>query len=201
MTWSTVLTAFVLVAPIELPDKTMFSTLVLASRFRPLPVLLGVSTAFGVQAVIAIAAGSLLSLLPRQWVALGVSILFSVGAVLLWRAADEFPDGAEEHGDATLHKDWSAQRIATASFVITFVAEWGDLSQLAMAGLAARYDAPVSVFLGSFGALFLIAALAVFVGNKLVARLPFHLVRRAAAVLFAGFSIFAAYEAITAFTE
>lgn len=197
MIFSVVLTAFLLIAPIELPDKTMFSTLVLASRFRPLPVLCGVSAAFAVQAVIAVAAGSLLSLLPKEWVALGVAVLFAVGAVLLWRSADE---DAEADGDTAPHKDWSARRIALTSFAITFVAEWGDLSQLAMAGLAARYDAPISVFIGSFAALFLIAVLAVFLGNKLVARFPFHLVRRAAAVLFAGFAAYAAYEAIRAFS-
>lgn len=197
MIWSIVLTAFVLVAPIELPDKTMFSTLVLATRFRPIPVFLGVTAGFGAHVVIAVAAGSLVSLLPRQWVALGVTLLFVAGAVLLWRSADEGADEVED--DTTPHKEWSAWHIALTSFGITFVAEWGDLSQLATAGLAAHYDAPFSVFVGSFAALAFIAALAVFIGTKLVTRLPLRLVRRGAAVLFAGFAVYAAYEAITAF--
>ena len=197
MIFSVVLTAFVLVAPVELPDKTMFATLALASRFRPLPVLTGVCLAFALQAGIAVAAGSLLSLLPREWVAVGVALLFAVGTVLLWRSAEEssFP----EERAAAAHKDWPAWRIALTSFGVTFLAEWGDLSQLATAGLAARYDAPVSVFVGSFAALALIASLAVFVGAKLVTRLPIRLVRRTAAVLFAGFAALAAYEAISAF--
>lgn len=202
MIFSVVLTAFVLVAPVELPDKTMFATLVLASRFRPLPVLTGVSLAFALQAAIAVAAGSLLALLPREWVAVGVALLFAVGAVLLWRSADEATEpGAAEDSDAPAHPDWPAWRIALTSFGVTFLAEWGDLSQLATAGLAARYDAPVSVFVGSFGALALIASLAVFVGAKLVARLPVSLVRRTAAVLFAAFAVLAAYEAISAFAS
>ncbi len=202
MIFSIVLTAFVLVAPVELPDKTMFATLVLASRFRALPVLTGVSAAFAVQTAIAVAAGSLLSLLPREWVALGVALLFAGGAVLLWRSADEEPGIPE--GDAAVpgspnQREWPAWRIALASFGVTFLAEWGDLSQLATAGLAARYDDPVSVFVGAFAALLLITSLAVFVGAKLVTRLPIRLVRRSAAVLVASFAVLATNEAVTAF--
>lgn len=202
MIFSIVSTAFVLVAPVELPDKTMFATLMLASRFRALPVLTGVSAAFAVQTAIAVAAGSLLSLLPREWVAVGVALLFAGGAVLLWRSADEepgIPEGAAAVTGSPNQRELPAWRIAFASFGITFLAEWGDLSQLATAGLAARYDDPLSVFVGAFAALLLIASLAVFVGAKLVARLPIPLVRRSAAVLFAAFAVLAAYEAITAF--
>jgi len=209
MIFSVVFTAFVLVAPVELPDKTMFATLMLASRFRPLPVLTGVGAAFALQTAIAVAAGSLLSLLPREWVALGVAVLFAVGAVVLWRSAGEAGVAGEggvagvagEGAKQTQDKDWAAWRIALASFGITFLAEWGDLSQLATAGLAARYDAPLSVFVGAFAALLLIASLAVFVGSKLVTRLPLRLVRRTAAVLFAAFAVLATYEAVTAFTS
>ena len=202
MIFSVVLTTFVLVAPVELPDKTMFATLVLASRFRPWPVLTGVGAAFALQTAIAVAAGSLLSLLPRQWVASGVAVLFAVGAVLLWRSAKETSDdvpGEAAAPGSRRDQDWPAWRIALASFGITFLAEWGDLSQLATAGLAARYDAPLSVFVGAFAALFLIASLAVFVGANLVSRLPIRLVRRTAAVLFAAFAGFAVYEAVIAF--
>ncbi len=200
MIFSVVVTAFVLVAPVELPDKTMFATLVLASRFRPLPVLAGVSAAFAVQAAIAVTAGSLLSLLPREWVAVGVAVLFAVGAVLLWRSAKEGAGDGLTEAEAATHKDWPAWRITLASFGITFLAEWGDLSQLATAGLAARFDAPISVFVGAFAALVLIASLAVFVGAKLVTRLPVKLVRRTAAILFACFAVYALYEAVSAFT-
>ena len=204
MIFSVVLTAFVLVAPVELPDKTMFATLVLASRFRPWPVLTGVGAAFALQTAIAVAAGSLLSLLPRQWVASGVAVLFAVGAVLLWRSADETgdePDGDTAGGGSQKDRDWPAWRIALASFGITFLAELGDLSQLATAGLAARYEAPLSVFVGSFAALLLIASLAVITGATLVARLRVRLVRRTAAVLFAAFAVLAAYEAVSYFTS
>ena len=64
MVLTVIATAFVLVLPVELPDKTLFATLVLATRFAPLPVFVGVGTAFGLQVAIAVTAGSLLSLLP-----------------------------------------------------------------------------------------------------------------------------------------
>ena len=64
---SVIAAAFILILPVELPDKTLFATLVLATRFAPLPVFVGVGTAFAVQVAIAVTAGSLLSLLPRRW--------------------------------------------------------------------------------------------------------------------------------------
>lgn len=198
MIFSVVVTAFLLVAPVELPDKTMFATLVLASRFRPWPVLIGVSSAFATQVVIAVAAGSVLSLLPQGWVAVGVAVLFAVGAVVLWRSADEATD--EDTAGAESHRDWPAWRIVATSFGVTFLAEWGDLSQLATAGLAARYDAPVSVFVGAFAALLVVATLAVFLGATLVKKLPVKLVRRGAAVLFAAFAVYGTYEAVQAFS-
>ncbi len=81
------LAAFVLIVPVELPDKTFVATLVLATRYRPLPVWLGVVAAFGVQCAIAVAAGGLLTLLPETPVQLAAAALFAVGAVILFRSA------------------------------------------------------------------------------------------------------------------
>ncbi len=81
------LTAFVLIVPVELPDKTFVATLVLATRYRPLPVWLGVVAAFGVQCAIAVAAGGLLTLLPETPVQLAAAALFAVGAVILFHSA------------------------------------------------------------------------------------------------------------------
>ena len=57
-------TVFILIVPAELPDKTFVASLVLATRFRALPVLIGAALGFAVQAGIAVAAGSLIALLP-----------------------------------------------------------------------------------------------------------------------------------------
>ncbi|MGY1844669.1 TMEM165/GDT1 family protein [Modestobacter sp. SYSU DS0875] len=190
---SVVLAAFVLVLPVELPDKTLFATLVLATRFPALPVFVGVGTAFGLQVAIAVTAGSLLSLLPAALVSAVVAALFVVGAVLLWRSANEGPEDDEA---AAAREQTSFLRAAVISFGVLFAAEWGDLSQLATAGLAARYEEPLSVFLGAWAALLVVSGLAAFLGRKLADRLPIALIRRVAAVLFAVFAVVAVVETV-----
>lgn len=196
MVWSVVLAAFVLVLPVELPDKTLFASLVLATRFPPLPVFVGVGTAFGLQVAIAVTAGSLLSLLPEALVTGVVAVLFLVGAVILWRSATA---GAEDAGEAADSRErTSFLRAAAISFGVLFAAEWGDLSQLATAGLAARYQEPLSVFVGAWAALLVVSGLAVFLGKKLADRLPIPLIRRVAAGLFLVFAVVAAVETVRA---
>ncbi|QXG74553.1 TMEM165/GDT1 family protein [Modestobacter sp. L9-4] len=199
MVLSVVLAAFVLILPVELPDKTLFATLVLATRFPPLPVFVGVGAAFGLQTAIAVTAGSLLSLLPGALVSGVVAVLFLVGAALLWREARS---GGEDDGeDAQPRERTSFVRAAAISFGILFAAEWGDLSQLATAGLAARYAEPVSVFVGSWAALLVISALAAFLGRKLADRLPLALLHRVAAGLFVVFAAVAVVETVRALTS
>ena len=194
MVLSVVVTAFVLVLPVELPDKTLFASLVLATRFPPLPVFVGVGTAFGLQVAIAVTAGSLLSLLPEALVTGVVAALFLGGAVLLWRSASSGPEDAGEA--AEVREPTSFLRAAAISFGVLFAAEWGDLSQLATAGLAARYEAPFSVFAGAWAALLVVSGLAVFLGKKLADRLPVALIRRVAAGLFLVFAVVAVVETV-----
>ena len=154
-----VATVFGVIFAAELPDKTMVATLVLSTRFRPGLVWIGVASAFLVQVAIAVAAGGLLSLAPERAVALVSAVLFGVGAWLLLRGEEE--DATEEDVDVPVVVAPSAWRAVATSFAVLFVSEWGDLSQLATAGFAARFADPVSVFAGSFGALATVAALAV----------------------------------------
>ncbi|GAB4082177.1 TMEM165/GDT1 family protein [Modestobacter muralis] len=196
MVLSVVLAAFVLILPVELPDKTLFATLVLATRFPPLPVFVGVGAAFGLQTAIAVTAGSLLSLLPEALVSGVVAVLFLIGAVLLWR---ESRSGEEKEAEADQARErTSFVRAAAISFGVLFAAEWGDLSQLATAGLAARYAEPVSVFVGAWAALLVISGLAAFLGRKLADRLPLALLHRVAAGLFVVFAAIAVVETVRA---
>jgi Ca2+/H+ antiporter, TMEM165/GDT1 family len=194
---SVIATAFILVLPVELPDKTLFASLVLATRFPHWPVFVGVGAAFGLQVAIAVTAGSLLSLLPGALVSGVVALLFLVGAVILWRSASS---GPEDEEIADTRQGTSFLRVAAISFGVLFAAEWGDLSQLATAGLAARYDEPLSVFVGAWAALLVVSGLAVFLGKKLADRLPIALIRRVAAGLFLVFAVFAMVETIRALT-
>ncbi|RBY87553.1 UPF0016 domain-containing protein [Blastococcus sp. TF02A-26] len=194
MVLSVVATAFVLVLPVELPDKTLFASLVLATRFAPLPVFVGVGTAFGLQVAIAVTAGSLLTLLPEALVSGVVAVLFVAGAFILWRSASSGPEDDADGADS--REGTSFLRAAAISFGVLFAAEWGDLSQLATAGLAARYEEPLSVFLGAWAALLVVSGLAVFLGKKLADRLPVALIRRIAAGLFLVFAVFAVAETV-----
>ena len=196
------LTAFLVILPAELPDKTMVATLVLSTRYRPALVWVGVAAAFGVQCLVAVTAGGLLTLLPRRPILAVTAVLFAAGAVLMWRHArhaDEEEaeeereyEAQEERRGRTPATGW---RVSALSFGVLFAAEWGDLSQLATAGLAARFREPLSVFVGAWCALALIAALAATAGRTLLRFVPLAAVRRIAAALFSLAAILTAAEA------
>jgi putative Ca2+/H+ antiporter (TMEM165/GDT1 family) len=192
------LTAFGLVFLVELPDKTMIATLILTTRYRGLPVFVGVATAFAVQCVIAAAFGGVLTLLPERVVAAIVAVLFGLGAVLLLREGFSRQE-ADESADATSGPARvTFLRAAVTSFGVLFAAEWGDASQFATAALSARFEAPVLVGLGSWLALCSVAGLAVLLGTKIRGRIRPHLVQRVGGVVFAGFALFAVWQAVFA---
>ncbi|GAA3536157.1 TMEM165/GDT1 family protein [Amycolatopsis ultiminotia] len=184
-------TAFGLVLAVELPDKTLVATLVLTTRFRAWPVFAGVCAAFAVQCVIAVAFGSVLTLLPDTLVSLLVAAMFGIGSFMLlregFREGDDAGDDASRSGPVPL----SFLRSALTSFGVLFAAEWGDASQLATAGLAARIGNPVAVGVGAFAALVAVAGLAVFIGAKIRDRIRPKLIQRVAGFVFAGFAVFA----------
>jgi Ca2+/H+ antiporter, TMEM165/GDT1 family len=129
--------AFATVFLAELPDKTMVATIVLSARFdRPLAVWAGAASALTLQMVIAVAAGQLLRLLPDRPVRFAVAAMFAIGAVVLWRSRST-ADGAADSAEAVAEDATrlSFRRIAVTVFGIVFVAEWGDLTQLATASL------------------------------------------------------------------
>ena len=186
------LKAFAAVFPAELPDKTMIATVVLVARYqRPLLVWLGAAAAFTVHVMIAVAAGQLLSLLPDTAVILATATLFAVGAVILWRESSDprKPDDEDhEPPDETVARR-SDPSVIAASFGVIVLAEWGDLTQLATAGIAASTGAPVAVAIGALLALWSVAALAAALGRTIAARLPLHKLQRAAALIFAALTL------------
>jgi Ca2+/H+ antiporter, TMEM165/GDT1 family len=179
----------------ELPDKTAVASLVLGTRFPARWVLTGVFAAFAVHVVIAVAAGSLLSLLPRRPVEAIVAVLFLLGAVLVWREGME--EEAEEEAEvAAVPENAGFGRVATLGFGIIFVAEWGDLTQILTANLAAKYSAPVSVGLGALLGLWAVGALAVGGGRTLLRVLPIRWITRVAAAVMVALGAYSLYEAI-----
>ena len=186
MSLAIAVTAFLLIFPIELPDKTFIATLVLATRYRPLPVWVGVTAAFLVQTVVACALGGVLARLPRTPVEVVAGLLFLVGAVILWRGAShaEEEEAETEQEFATKAKPGvRGWRAVGASFLVLFVAEWGDLSQLLTAGLVVKYDAPFSVGVGAFLALATVSALGAVLGRTLLKRIRLGTLHRVGAGL------------------
>jgi len=175
------LTAFLLIFPIELPDKTFIATLVLSTRYKPLPVWIGVIAAFAVQTVVAVTLGGLLGRLPRTPVEIFAGLMFLVGGLILIRGAGQADaDEAEtEHEfEARTKAGIHGWRVVGASFLVLFLAEWGDLSQLLTAGLVVKYQDPVSVGVGAFLALATVSALAAVLGRALLKRIRLATIRR-----------------------
>lgn len=188
------LRAFGTVFPAELPDKTMIATIVLVARYRrPLWVWIGAVAAFTVHVTVAVAAGSAIGLLPDAVVNVVVATLFAGGAVMLFRAARSSDDEATADDAAVTATPRAA---VIGSFGLVVLAEWGDLTQLATAGLAARSDSPFAVGIGALAALAAVAALAAAFGRQLVARIPISKINYIASAVFAGLAIWTLVELI-----
>jgi putative Ca2+/H+ antiporter (TMEM165/GDT1 family) len=203
-------TVFALILPAELPDKTFIATLVLATRFVRWQVWLGVAAAFALQTTIAVTAGGLLSLAPERLV-LGITFtLFVVGAVIMAKGglqsrasflAQEKEEEAEVQENAALNeapRQATFSKVFVTSFLVLFAAEWGDLSQILTAGMAARTGEPVSVFLGAWLALITVAAAAVLLGGWLQSRIPIWRIRLVSAVVLSALAVWTAMEFIQA---
>jgi putative Ca2+/H+ antiporter (TMEM165/GDT1 family) len=180
----------------ELPDKSLFASLVLGTRYRALHVWLGVAAAFGVQVVIAVTAGAALTLLPQRAVEAIVAVLFAVGAALLLLGRGEAHPESDDAEPPEPKGPPTWRRVAATSFVVVFLGEWGDITQIATANYAAHYDDPVSVGVGAVLALWAVAALAVTVGAKALDYVPAAVVRRITGFILLGFALVSAYAAV-----
>jgi Ca2+/H+ antiporter, TMEM165/GDT1 family len=195
------LTAFALILPVELPDKTFVATLVLSTRYPPLPTWLGVIAAFLVQCLVAVAAGSLIARLPERPVALVAAALFAIGAVVLVRGArradNEEKEQEEEYAERVTERKRGIKAFG-ASFLVLFTAEWGDLSQLLTASLVASGRPAVPVFVGSWLALVVVSGAAVLLGRWLLRRVRLSVVRYVGASVCAVLAVITAVEALRA---
>lgn len=186
-------TVFAVIFTAELPDKTALASLILGSRYRPSWVFAGIAAAFAVHVGLAIAAGSLLGLLPHRPLEIIVAVLFAIGAVVLLRGrhGDEDDDQMEVRG-----KEPGFWRVAGTGFTVILVAEFGDLTQIATATLAARYHGDVaSVAVGAVLALWAVGGLAIAGGRGLLKLIPLVWISRIAGVIMlalAGISLAAA---------
>ncbi|CAL9407275.1 TMEM165/GDT1 family protein [Streptomyces sp. enrichment culture] len=175
----------------ELPDKTALAGLMLGTRYRASYVFAGVAAAFVVHVALAVAAGSVLTLLPHRLVQAFVGVLFLAGAAMLLLKKDD--DEAEK---IKAPADQSFWKVSGAGFMLILVAEFGDLTQIMTANLAARYDDPLSVGLGAVLALWAVAGLGIVGGRTLMKYVPLRLITKVAACLMLALAGFSLYEAV-----
>jgi putative Ca2+/H+ antiporter (TMEM165/GDT1 family) len=175
------LSTFGVIFVAELPDKTVFATLLLATRKHPLAVFLGVAGAFVVQSLVAVTFGSVLSFLPEVAVKIGAAGLFFVFAISMW-LRKELAEQEAHMAHATRAAFWQT---VTSSFVVIFIAEWGDFTQLATAALEAHYRSPLTILLSAILALWCVTAMAIVIGHRLKQLMRPELLQKIAAIAFA----------------
>lgn len=191
-----VLTVFVVVFLAELPDKTALASLVLGTRYRPSYVFAGAAAGFLVHVVLAIAAGSLLALLPGRVLHAVVGALFLMGAILLLRGGHGEEDVDEEELKLSGDKPATFRRVAGMSFGVILVAEFGDLTQIVTANLAAKYHDPISVGVGAALGLWAVAGLAIVGGRGLLRVVPITVVTKVAATIMGVLAVISLVDAI-----
>ena len=187
---------FLAIFVVELPDKTFLATLVLATKYRPILVWIGVSLAFLVQTLVAVLLGHAVSFLPEEVVQAAACLMFLVGAVILIREGRSHQEAAESDEEVET-KDVHGWRAVLASFLVLFAAEWGDLSQLLTISLVAKYEEPVAVFIGALSALLLVSGLAVVAGRQLQRFVKLHVLHYIGAGVCLLLAAITAYELIS----
>jgi putative Ca2+/H+ antiporter (TMEM165/GDT1 family) len=175
----------------ELPDKTMLASLVLATRGRPAAVWLGAAAAFLIHAAIATTIGvGLFHLLPHRAVEGIVAALFVAGAVYA------FVEGTDDEAALIERETRTHRQVVTTAFAVIFIAEWGDLTQILTANLAAKYHSGLSVAFGAVAALWTVAALAVVGGQSLLRFVNVSTVRKFTGVVLLILGGWSAWSAI-----
>lgn len=185
--------SFLAIFVVELPDKTFLATLVLATKYRPILVWIGVGLAFLVQTLVAVLLGHAVSFLPDDVVHAAAALMFLGGAVILIREGRSHQQAEGEEIEA---KDVHGLKAVLASFVVLFAAEWGDLSQLLTISLVAKYEEPIAVFLGAFSALALVSGLAVIAGTQLQRFVKLHVLHYVGAAVCLALAAITVYDLV-----
>jgi putative Ca2+/H+ antiporter (TMEM165/GDT1 family) len=194
--WLLLVTVFAVTFVAELPDKSLFASLVLGIRYRAAPVWLGVAAAFAVHVTLSVVAGGLLTLAPRSVIDFVSAALFGGGAIWMLRSASEDEDEPGPDAARMGAPPPSFLRVFATSFTVVFIGEWGDVTQITTANFVARYNDPLVIGVAALAALWSVSALAVFGGAKLLARVPMRWVRLAGAVALTGLGLYSLARAI-----
>lgn len=196
MTVGAFLGIFALIFLLELPDKSMIATVVMSTKVRPTSIVIGASVGFMVQMGIAVAAGSLLTLLPAHLKDLVVALLFLGGAAYLLLSSEE---KVEKVGAANAEAEHPATRWReiTTAFVVIFLGEFGDLTQIQAANFSAKTHQPLEVFLAASLALIVVSFLGAYGGQLLQRVVPLRMIRLAGGLIFAGLGVYTLVKLFT----
>ncbi|MFZ4702657.1 MAG: TMEM165/GDT1 family protein [Candidatus Methylumidiphilus sp.] len=185
--WATVsASTFGLIAVAEIGDKSQLVCMTLAARHKALPIVLGATAAFALLNLAAVMFGAAVAhWLPEWAVGTAVVVLFAGFGIraLLTKEEDEDGEPVEKSGHG----------VFATTFLLIFAAEFGDKTQLTLAGLGAALP-PAPVWLGGTLALATTSLLGVWAGRALLRRIPLHWLHRLSGVLFLGFAAYAAWR-------
>ena len=185
---STIISSFSLIALAEIGDKSQLVCMTLATRHKHWPVLLGATAAFMLLNALAVLFGAgVAAWIPEQVTAAIVAILFAVFGIQSLRSSAEQEDGEiverPNHG------------VFLSTFLLLMIAEFGDKTQIAVAGLASNFP-PLPVWIGASAALISLSALGIWLGCTLLQRLPIHWLHRISGGVFLIFAVIAAWKAL-----
>lgn len=135
-------------------DKLLYTTGVLAARYRTLPIMIGMAFAFMLKMGVAVAVGEAISKLPPILVACVTAASFIGVAVAVWRKDER----------RSQRKDVPHHKAAMVSFAAIFFSEWGDVGQITAAAMSAKYHVPLLVWLGAVSAMVTKGILAASIG-------------------------------------
>jgi Ca2+/H+ antiporter, TMEM165/GDT1 family len=184
-------TTFLLVGLAEFGDKSQLVCMTLAARHRGLPVVIGAVLAFAILNLLAVLFGAAVAAwLPEWLVTLAVAVLFAIFGISALRYEEEDEDDKVE--------EMPGHGIVATTFLLIFLAEFGDKTQLAVAGLGSTSE-PAAVWAGATVALATTSALGVFAGRKLLNRLPLLWIHRISGVFFLLLAIIAASRLLWSF--
>ena len=188
---TTAATSFALIAAAEIGDKSQLVCMTLASRHRPLPVMLGALAAFALLNTLAVVFGvAIANWLPEWVVGVTVAVLFAMFGLHALRAVDDEDDGEVE--------EKSGHGIFFTTFLLLTVAEFGDKTQLAVVAMSSTHVA-AAVWLGASLALATTSALGILAGRTILQKIPLTLLHRLSGAFFLVLAVLAAYQAYRAF--
>jgi putative Ca2+/H+ antiporter (TMEM165/GDT1 family) len=186
---SVALSTFSLIALAEIGDKSQLVCMTLATRHRHWPVLLGASIAFILLNALAVLFGAgVAAWVPERVMAGIVAAMFAAFGIHALLSQDD-----EGSGDFV---EKPGHGVFLTTLLLILVAEFGDKTQIAVAGLAGNM-APYPVWLGATAALIGVSALGVWAGRTVLQYLPVHWLHRAGGIIFLAFALAAAWRAFT----